>query len=354
MELHTQSMMIEFFKKIVSPISQILFIILLAIMAIAIAYSPYKRFAGKEKQIALMPITPDQIIAWGGIPTRVSVGMYISNFPELDFVNNSFTFDGIIWFEFDPALISLSTVGKFFFEKGEIIQQSEPYTQVIENKFFARYNIRVRFKTDLDYKYFPFDGHRIDIVLINRTIQPGEMIFRSYHSFFKLAPDIIPAGWLLYGTGVRTGWVQSVLDKYESHKIVSHPRAIFSIFIRRGGIRSILLILLPLFMIHFISLFCFAFDPRTQAVHIFGLASGGVTALLGYRFVIENMTPKVGYFVLSDQVFTLFLAASLIEFLFAVILIRTGKLTSTLIILRGITYLAINIIFLASWYYLLH
>src|SRR5690606_38370376 len=100
--------------------------------------------------------------------------------------------------------------------------------------------------------------------------------FRSYVSFFTISPSVRFAGWELHNTAIKTGWTHEVLDKYELQRSVSHPRAVFLISLRRLGVRNILLILLPLFMIYFISLFSFAFNPETHASMIFGLASAGV------------------------------------------------------------------------------
>lgn len=351
MKLTNESKIVKFFNAIVLPQSQVLGILIISAIAAAISYRPYMKFVTQEPEINVVPVTPQQIKEWGSVPTRVTVGLYINNFPTLDFVNNDFVFDGILWFEFDPALISLNTVSKFSLERGDILSISEPYTQMLDNKFFARYSLRARFKADLAYQLFPFDDHRLDIILVNRTIQPSEMIFRSYVSFFVISPSLHVTGWEISDTAVRTGMTQSVLDKYESQKLVSYPRAIFSINLRRSGVRNLLLILLPLFMIYFITLFSFAFDPKTHSGTIFGLASAGVSTLLGYRFVIEGMSPKVGYFVFSDRLFILFLAASLVEFIFAVILVRIGQLTPFISILRGLVYVMINIVFLFSWFY---
>jgi hypothetical protein len=351
MKLTNDSALVKFFNAIVLPQSQVVGILIVAIAATTIAYKPYSKFVTRESEINVVPVTPQKIKEWGNVPTRVTVGLYINSFPTLDFVNNDFVFDGILWFEFDPALISLNTVSKFSFERGEILNISEPYTQMIDNKFFARYNLRVRFKSDLSYQLFPFDDHRLDIVLVNRTIQPSEMIFRTYTSFFIISDAIRLTGWEIFDRSVRAGMTQSVLDKYEAQKEVAYPRAVFSISLRRSGTRNLLLILLPLCMLYFISLFSFAFDPKTHPGTIFSLASAGVTGLLSYRFVIEGMTPKVGYFVLSDRLFMLFLAASLVEFVFAVIIVRLGYLTPITSIVRGIAYVLINAVFLIAWFY---
>jgi hypothetical protein len=244
-------------------------------------------------------------------------------------------------------------VSKFAFEKGEILYISEPYTQLSNNNFFARYNLRVRFKSDMNYKLFPFDDHRIDIVLINRAIEPSEMLFWSFAPYFEVAPTAEFSGWHLYDTLVNTGISESVIERTGTQKIISQPRAVFSICLKREGTRNILLILLPLFIIYFISLFSFSFDPIKNPGTIFSLASAGVTGLLSYRFVIEGMTPKVGYFVLSDKIFILFLLATLCEFALAVLLMQLKKMTPIISLLRSIIYLLLNSIFIIAWYYFL-
>jgi hypothetical protein len=353
MKFTNDSALVKFFNKIVSPQSQILVIIAVASIAIILGIIPYKRFISLEPEIRVVPIIPKLIKEWGNFSTCVTVGLYISGFPSVDFLKNEFIFDGILWFEFDPSLISLNTVSKFSLEGGEIVKQSEPYTQVIDNKFFARYLIQGKFKADLDYKLFPFDDHRLDIILANRYIQPSEMIFSSYSTHFVISPTVKFIGRNIWYLSVRSGMIEFVLNKYESQKVVKYPRVVFSIFLRRSGVRNIFLILLPLFLIYFISLFTFAFDPEAHPGITFGIASAGVTSLLSYRFIIENMTPKVGYFVLSDKLFVVFLGVVLIEFMFAVILIRAGKITPTYSIVRGIIYILTNIVFLCVWGYLL-
>lgn len=341
-------------EKVILPRYEIIVIVLVSIAAGAIALKPIGDFHALEPSAPVIAVTPQKVKEWGIEPTRVTVGLYVVNFPEIDFVSNNFIFDAIIWFEFDPALISLDTVAKFSFEKGEILQKSESYTQIVENKFFARYDIRVKFKTDLDYTFFPFDDHIMHISLVNRAVQPSEMIFRSYTSYFKLSRSISFSGWEIYDATVKTGYFESSLDKFDKHKKVLHPKAVFDIYLKRSGVRNIMLILLPLFLIYILSLFALTFDPTRHAGTMLALSSASVTSLLAYRFVIENMTPKVGYFVLSDQIFILLLAITLMVFVFTVVTVRTEKITSLFAMIRGVFFVAINTFFLIAWYYFLH
>lgn len=356
-KLHTQpSRFFRFFSTIVLPRYQLVSLIVISLIIVTISYKPFLEYNPLEKKIPIIPLTPQQIQAWGVMPAQASVGIHIISFPLINFITNEFIFDGIIWFEFDPALISLSTVEKFSFEHGEILSKSEPYTQIIANRLFARYNIRVKFKADLDYHLFPFDDHRLDIILVNRYIQPSEMIYRIHSSFFTLSQKAIGgfSGWDVRGEQVRSGLSKAVLENYPTQKIVEHPIAIFSFGIIRSGVRNIFLILIPLIMIFFVGLFAFAFDPKTHSPTILGLTSAGITSLLAYRFVIERMSPQVGYFLFSDIVFTLFLLIALVEFVFAVMLVKFGKLTPQISLVRGILYIVINGTLIISWYYFIN
>ncbi len=319
-------------------------------------YSSYYEYNALEPEIPLTLVTPQQIQQWGVLPTQVNVGLHITSFPSINFQTNEFVFDGIIWFEFDPALISLNTVAKFSIEHGTIVSISEPYTQIIENKFFARYNVRVQFKADLNYHQFPFDDHRLDIILVNRHIQPSEMIYHVHSLFFKISENAVSnfSGWKIYDKHVTSGWTQSVLEQYPAKKIVEYPVAIFSFGIVRSGLRNILLILFPLFLVYFLTLFSYAFDPTTNAGTIFGIASSGVGSLIGYRFVIEGMSPKVGYFLFSDAIFILFFTITIFNFIYSVILLRIKVLTKPIIIARGLIFLVMNISLVILWYYLIN
>ncbi len=353
-QTNKENFLITFFCTIVRPRFQFITLFFVSSAIIFMAYHPVQRFYALEPYPPLLPITPQKIKAWGGEPVPVKVGLYIRSFSVFDFVANKFVIDGILWFEFDPALISLETVNKFSFEKGTLTAKSAPYTKIIDDKFFARFDIQFEFSIDLNYTYFPFDDHRMSIILVNRYIPPSEMIFISYESYFSIDQSIEISGWEEEGKTVKTGYSESRLEKLDPEKVVLHPKTVFSIDYRRSGIRYILLIILPLCIIFFVGLFSFAFDPKKHATMILGLATGTITSLLSYRFVIERITPQVGYFVFSDYIFTLLLSLSVLEFIFAIVMISVGHLTRFLIIARGVIFLTFHFLFLFMWYYFLH
>ena len=347
----------KFFNTIVMSRYITLSVFLVFIISVLIAYRPMMDFHPLERPIPINPVTPEKIAEWNMIPPKVAVGLHIVSFPELNFVENKFVFDAVIWFYFNPVFMPLDTVSNFSFERGEILEKSEPHIQIFSQGLLVRYNIRVKFTTNLEYLLFPFDDHTIFFTLVNRIVQPDEMIFFSFTPFFNLSDHISFSGWDLYGKSIKTGYskMQKIAEQYGVNvDVYSHPMILYSIDFRREGIRNVLLIMLPLFLIYFLSLFCFSFDPSKHSNIILALSSAGITSLLAYRFVIEGMSPKVGYFVLSDYIFILFLVVTLIEFMFSMTIVRIGKLSKLSSMVRAFLFIFVNIMVITTWYYLIN
>lgn len=285
-----------------------------SIMLFGLIYKATVTFKTFDEMPELLPITPKLATEFSGTG-KVKVGLQIANFSIFDVLANNFAFAGTVWFEFDPSITSLDTIGKFSFEKGDIKFLAAPNTRIIKGKLFARYDVKVDMKDNLNYKYFPFSDHTIFITLDNNYVSPAEMIFESAISDFVISKGLFVSGWKEYDKHVYTGYSLAQLEQNNKETDVYRPRTIFSIDYKFSGIRQILTILLPIILIFFITLFTFAMEPVNYDKSILTLSSGSVTALLAYRFVIENLSPKgVGYFMLSDLLFFIFLTMTFLVF----------------------------------------
>lgn len=342
----------SFCRNIVRPEFQVVALLITASIVLLMGSTAMRRFQPLETSPEIESITPKKIRQWGGDPVVVEVGLYISNWHQFKIVDNEFVFDGVVWFQFDPALISLDTISKFSFLKGELIQKSEPSTKLIDGKLFAEYKVRLKFATTLSHRFFPLDDHRIFISLVNTYVTPSEIIFRSFKSDFETSKGIQIPAWYQVDKGVRVGYAQETFDKFDDRKSVRYPEVIFMLDFARSGISLILLIFLPIFLIFFLSLFWFTFEPD-EGKSVMALTTSAITSLIAYRFVIQNMSPKVGYFLLSDHIFTFFLALAFASFVLALLWVRRGSMTSGMIIARGIVFIVFHILFILIWYFLL-
>ncbi len=301
-----------------------------------------------EVKPTIHPITPKKVQELGGLSQAITVGFTIEEFIDFDMVTNSFILDGIIWFKFDPGAISLDSLSNFSFVKGTFIQKSTPDLRIIDDKILAQYTVRIKFKSDLNYNDFPLDSHRIFAVLINKSVSPSEIIFESSKRELNVQAKVESSGWKLYDTIAQTGYIEYALDPYDKRQDNSYPAVMFEFYYTRNSIRYALSIILPLALIFYLLLF----SVSLKLISAVGISAASVTTVLAYRFVIENLSPKTGSFMISDYIFFLFLAATIGTFLINVIEM-TGYyfLPKTKMILIGILHvlILISIIYVIVW-----
>jgi hypothetical protein len=313
-------------------------------------YYPTTVFSPADPAPEVQPLTPEAAkkIGISSKSITVETGMYIENFHEFDLTNNNFVITASIWFKFDPSVISLDTIGQFSFDKGDILSISKPDTKFIDKLLFAQYRIKLKFTTNLNHKTFPLNDHRIYLILTNKFISPKEIIFTASESGLTLSPNMIIAGWENVGHAVMTGYTQAQLERHDTKTTIYNPVVVFSIDFIRSGMRQIFVLVLPLFFVFFLALMTLSLDPAEFAGMRISLSIANISALIGYRFIIENISPKVGYFLLSDHIFNLFLALVFMVFFFHIATLKKAPA-----FLRGMYLILLHVIFLSVLYYLL-
>ncbi len=242
-------------------------------------------------------------------PTVVKVGLTIVDFAEFNVTENKFKISGLISFIFDPKKISLDTIEKFSFLKGDIKYKSKPHVRACGDLMCAYYSIKVTFKTNLYYGFFPFEDHKIFLGLINDAVTPEEMLFDAVPEDFIIDTDVYVSGWSYLRHRVRMGYGETILPGLENKKIV-YPELLFIIDFFHYSMRYIISIMLPLLIIFFIDLFSLCLDQRLNKSTLVQMSTGNIVALVAYRFVIESLSPKVGYPMIADYIFFLFLSIS--------------------------------------------
>jgi hypothetical protein len=227
----------------------------------------------------------------------------------------------MIWFEFDKNEIMLKTINQFSFENSKILQKSEPYITLHNDKTLVQYDVIFETQTDINFYRFPLEDHRLSIVLTNNFISPNEMYFSFGALSFIVSDRIFTSDWNVHELRSISGYTSMAFDKYAPQREMSSPKAIFTIDFQKAGINKILLIFVPLFAAIFLALFSFLMSFNNHS----GKATVGltaITALLGYRFVIQQISPPVGYFTLTDKIFIFFLFFAFLIYIFHVLLSR--------------------------------
>lgn len=299
------------------------FLIILSMTAIAYCmYIATSHFTSSDTIPVIQKYNPSTVDRFGTHAAIISSGLYIKNFLVFDPVKNNFIFNGVVWFEFDPEAITLDVLNKFSFERAQILEKSEPETRMVNGRFLVQYNLRVSFNNQLNYRYFPFDDHKVYLQLTNSLVFPSDVIFDSAPSNFAIQTSVSGLGWDLVNKDVSIGFFEVDIHEDRSQINVSHPTVLFSLDYMRNGVRYALTILLPLLAIFFIALFIFSLNIVKYPTLAITLSAGCITATLAYRFVIESVSPIVGYFMVSDYIYFLFVFVTSLIFMISNILPR--------------------------------
>lgn len=312
------------------------------------------RFNSTDPEPSLQNIDIERTTEFAAFTVHVQTGLYIRNFSYFSMLENKFVVDAVVWFTFDPDEITIDTIEQFSFENGTIVKRSEPDVKMIDGKMFAKYNVVIELKSNLEFCQFPLEDHRLSIVLTNNFVTPHEVMFDVLSTDFVVAPNIFVSNWVIKGLNTNFGVDENILNQIDKTKKIAYPKAAFVIDFAKAGIRQVFIIFAPIFLVFFFSLFAF-FLTVANVIGRTTLAVSSVSALLGYRFVIENMMPKVGYFTTTDYVYIILLAFAFLSFIFHVVLTRLYNLSvdrkagqkfniSTLGIAKDITFILIVVL----------
>lgn len=330
-------------------------LLLMAISTLILGYIIYKPstdFSPSEPLPPLKSLHPLQMSEFGGSPVTIRTGVYIKQFSEFDIIAGKITFFGLLWFEYDPETVSLQTIENIFIEGGEILQKSDPQLVYLENKkMLARYHVRIRLFPLFDFKNFPYDDHRVTFWVTHNYMGPQELAFESSVKDFHIEQNLEQFGWRLYGVRVKIGYLFDELSSGSDRFNLYRPCALFSINYARYGVRYAVIIFLPMLLIFFMSLFTLSLDPKHYFSTMVGMSTGGISGLIAFRFIMENMSPQVAYFMISDYCFYVIFTLVFIIFFFNLFLVSrfSARILKFLIVLFHITLISSFAYVLLVW-----
>ncbi|NDD53389.1 hypothetical protein EBZ39_05865 [bacterium] len=256
------------------------------------------------------------------LSTKVRCGLHIRNFPTFEFSINQFVIDCLVWFEFSKNELMLKTIEGFSFANGKILSKSPPHVSIHGEKILVRYDVVAEIRTDLDFHHFPLEDHRLAVVLVNNTASIYEMFFNDLEELsFTISPRLFISNWRPKSLMKISGYEELRADEYKPTRTVLVPKVAFIINFEKKGLNKILIIFIPIFAAIFFSFFTFLMSFNSYQGKT-NLAITAVTALLGYRFVIQQMSPSIGYFTLTDKLFVFFLVMSVVILVFQILLLR--------------------------------
>jgi len=283
-----------------------------SLLAYAVWYRLVVIFRPFEYQVPLHFFNPAMIKKIGCIPNEIEIGLHLQEFKTFDIIKNDFSFFGIVWFSFDPDTVFIDVLSKFDFLSATIDYKSPPIISIVNDKIVVKYYVRVSLSPQLTYVDFPLDDHYINLTLINIDLASSDVLFQSTYNNVIVSANLLQIGWDLVDRNVRAGYIELKLDTIDQQKTTTFPAVTFTFGYSRLNIRDFITLMMPLLLIFHIILFTAVLATESSLFII----PGAVMAMLGYRFVIDAISPHVGYFMLIDTFFIICLfSATLILFI---------------------------------------
>lgn len=284
---------------------------------------------------------------------KIKTGLFINNFLDVNLVKNKIDLMGIIWFEFNKNEVTLPVLEEAIFSKADVRPQANLHdnlcgsaspivTEKADGIMLAQYPVKIEFVSNLNHKLFPFDSHRVYLTLNNMHLDASKFAFEIDSDSLKISSNAHVHGWRNVDQSVQAGFVSKQII---SEQVTSYPRVVFAFDFVRSSFKDILLLLLPLLVLFFMSMFSFSYDHKVDRENILEIGVASVAAMVAYRFVIDSVAPNVPYYMLVDWLFALFLVLSFLVFLINVFDLFKKH--------RGLVILGLHAILVFSWYSLL-
>jgi hypothetical protein len=245
----------------------------------------------------------------------VDVGLYIKDFSKFDLLKNKFEYDATVWFQTKDRSIDIDKLSKFSFAMGEVVKRSEPIIERIDDTLLVRYDVMVKHRSVMDFHFFPFEDHRLNCHVINNYLDDKDYVWRTSNTNALIDHAAAAPGWHLLERKAQAGLTKQQLRQGDPATVVESQSAVFTFLYEQNGARNVMGVMLPLLMLLFILLFTFCLNPEVYSISSVGAGIGGMTGVLAYRYVIDNLSPSVGYLMLADYLFFLTLFCVTIIFI---------------------------------------
>lgn len=293
-------------------------------------------FSSDDPAPAINPVTFEQRKEFREFASLVDTGLHIKNFPTFDVSKNVFVVDAVLWFEFYALQLGLDIIDRFSIKNARIITKSDPNVKIVRDKLVVTYQLIFEMKSDLQFRKYPLTDHVFSIVLINNFVTPTEMYFddkENSHSF-SVSKKLFNSSWSVYSTKVQPGLIAEQPSESNKKQSVEIPCVVYSIFFSKSSFKDLLTLFMPIFAAGLFAWLSLLMNLSNE-VGRFTLAVTGVTAILGYRFVIEQVSPQVGYFTVLDKFYLFLLSFCFSIFVFQLILTSYWYVLSKRIELEG-------------------
>lgn len=301
----------------------------------------------------LRPITPAKYNNWGQYADTIKLGFYGTSLAISDFSQGFIQLDGILWVQFNPLVFSTETVSNFSVDKGRLLEKELIGSSKIGEELFLSYRVRLEAKSNLNFKYYPLDSHRIHIVIKYDDLSPSEVITTMTFSRVWLGYNAVSANWKYRQPAANYGYLESELDSRGRNDISLVSAAGLFFDFERATLREAYVVFGLYLIMLFIILASFLMSFTSFQMVIISIMC--IVGMILQRIVVGSMSALTSYFLLSDCVFYWALMCAL--------LILVTQIMSALYnaeaawwydLARSAVVAVFSMLFLVGWFYLLY
>jgi len=319
-------------------------------MSVAILLSSWMHFqvfVPTDQPYSVQPISDELLQKFERSPATVATGLVITRFLTFNVAANKFVFEGTLWFYFDPAQVAEKMIDTITFENGSFLEKSEPYTEMIAHKKLVRYAVRVKLQTQLNYMAFPDDDHKLMLIMLHKGASVSDLLLTVARPDFVIQDELGREGWSVFDRNTQAGYVESRIHSAQGNFTTLHPAVAFGIDIRRTSMREFITILFPMLIMFIMSLATFSVSGAPERLN---LTLSSIAGIVAFRFVMDSVSPKVPYFMLSDYLFLLFLSAYVFLFFMNLVSSRLSLNWLKAIIIGSTSFVAGSCILLWTYF----
>jgi hypothetical protein len=248
-----------------------------------------------------------------GVPTRVTVGIYLIDLRKLNDTDQSFEADFIlilIWK--DPRLGGLDAESSLVGCGVDLKDIWDPHAVILNDRnLVGQFEAPVRIEeggvvryaqrfqgeltTPLDLRDYPFDSQQLRLELVAAGFSPEEVEFVTSPEVGGRSENLTIADWSVGGKGdVATEPLFLAAQKRYL------PRILYRLTVTRNRGYFVIKVLIPLSLIVCMSWAVFWINPHHLPAQI-GVSTSAVLTLIAFQFSLGYLLPRVSYLTRADR-----------------------------------------------------
>jgi hypothetical protein len=237
--------------------------------------------------LASQPVHSQAAVGQGETgPNEVKVGIYVLNVGKFEVSTGTYTVD----FYLDMKCETECDPSRFEFSNG----RANTVDKIIDEPGEKFYRIQGTFSSNVDLRKYPFDSHKLSIVLEDKEKTITELVYKPDPENSGIDPNVVIVGWELDGWGMETS------KHYYAPYDETYSRYTFNIEISRAALPSFIKSILPVFFMIFVGILSLllAADKVTMRLSL------NISTLLGavmFHLNLTNQIPPVGYMTFADR-----------------------------------------------------